>query len=59
MGKVHGSLTRAGKVKNQTKFIVPKQKKKSLSGRAKLRKKYRKKLTIKKFFKRFRRKFFH
>jgi len=53
MGKVHGSLTRAGKVKNQTKFIAPKHKKKSVSGRAKLRKKYKKKLTKKRFFKRF------
>jgi len=27
MGKVHGSLTRAGKVRNQTKFIAKSDKK--------------------------------
>jgi len=39
MGKVHGSLTRAGKVKNQTKFVAKSDTKVKNSGRAKYRKK--------------------
>ncbi|ABA27322.1 ribosomal protein S30 (nucleomorph) [Bigelowiella natans] len=39
MGKVHGSLTRAGKVRNQTKFIAKSDKKVKNSGRARYRKK--------------------
>lgn len=34
MGKVHGSLTRAGKVRNQTPKIEPQPKKRKITGRA-------------------------
>eukprot|EP00812_Abedinium_dasypus_P014762 NODE_8315_length_389_cov_215.886228.p2 GENE.NODE_8315_length_389_cov_215.886228~~NODE_8315_length_389_cov_215.886228.p2 ORF type:complete len:62 (-),score=21.51 NODE_8315_length_389_cov_215.886228:144-329(-) len=34
MGKVHGSLARAGKVKNQTPKVAKADKKKKLTGRA-------------------------
>ena len=37
MGKVHGSLARAGKVKNQTPKVSKAEKKKPLTGRAKKR----------------------
>eukprot|EP00389_Voromonas_pontica_P001043 GDKH01001565.1.p3 GENE.GDKH01001565.1~~GDKH01001565.1.p3 ORF type:complete len:64 (-),score=23.00 GDKH01001565.1:90-281(-) len=41
MGKVHGSLARAGKVKNQTpKVAKAENKKKRLQGRAKKRHQY-------------------
>jgi small subunit ribosomal protein S30e len=34
MGKVHGSLARAGKVKSQTPKVEPQEKKKKPKGRA-------------------------
>jgi small subunit ribosomal protein S30e len=37
MGKVHGSLARAGKVKSQTPKVPPQEKKKQPRGRAKKR----------------------
>ncbi|CAE8644734.1 unnamed protein product [Polarella glacialis] len=37
MGKVHGSLARAGKVKNQTPKVAKAEKKKKMTGRAKKR----------------------
>ncbi|SMQ45690.1 unnamed protein product [Zymoseptoria tritici ST99CH_3D7] len=37
MGKVHGSLARAGKVKAQTPKVEPQEKKKTPKGRAKKR----------------------
>lgn len=37
MGKVHGSLARAGKVKAQTPKVVKTEKKKEKTGRAKKR----------------------
>jgi small subunit ribosomal protein S30e len=37
MGKVHGSLARAGKVKNQTPKVEKQEKKKRACGRAKKR----------------------
>lgn len=37
LGKVHGSLARAGKVKNQTPKVSKQEKKKALTGRAKKR----------------------
>ena len=37
MGKQHGGLSRAGKVKNQTPKVEPKEKKKQLTGRARKR----------------------
>jgi len=37
MGKVHGSLARAGKVRNQTPKVAKKEKKKKARGRAKIR----------------------
>lgn len=37
MGKVHGSLARAGKVKSQTPKVEPQEKKKKVCGRAKKR----------------------
>ncbi|KAF2635082.1 hypothetical protein P280DRAFT_474191 [Massarina eburnea CBS 473.64] len=37
MGKVHGSLARAGKVKSQTPKVDPQEKKKTPKGRAKKR----------------------
>jgi len=40
MGKVHGSLARAGKVKNSTPKVAKAEKKKSLTGRAKKRMQY-------------------
>ncbi|AFP65362.1 40S ribosomal protein S30 (nucleomorph) [Chroomonas mesostigmatica CCMP1168] len=44
MGKVHGSLARAGKVKGQTPKVEKKQKKKLPKGRAFQRLKYKKKM---------------
>ncbi|KAI9249464.1 40S ribosomal protein S30 [Phascolomyces articulosus] len=40
MGKVHGSLARAGKVKSQTPKVSKQEKKKPLTGRAKKRQAY-------------------
>ncbi|KAL8794828.1 MAG: hypothetical protein Q9195_002656 [Heterodermia aff. obscurata] len=40
MGKVHGSLARAGKVKSQTPKVEPQEKKKTPKGRAKKRMTY-------------------
>jgi len=40
MGKVHGSLARAGKVKGQTPKVVKAEKKSDVVGRAKKRKLY-------------------
>ena len=40
MGKVHGSLARAGKVKNQTPKVAKAEKKKRATGRAKKRIQY-------------------
>ncbi len=40
MGKVHGSLARAGKVKNQTPKVEAQEKKKLATGRAKKRIQY-------------------
>jgi len=40
MGKVHGSLARAGKVKNQTPKVEAQEKKKQPRGRAKKRMQY-------------------
>jgi len=40
MGKVHGSLARAGKVKGQTSKVAPTDKKKPKTGRAKKRLQY-------------------
>ncbi|KDE08017.1 40S ribosomal protein S30 [Microbotryum lychnidis-dioicae p1A1 Lamole] len=37
MGKVHGSLARAGKVRSQTPKVAPQEKKKKVCGRAKKR----------------------
>ncbi|AIB10039.1 40S ribosomal protein S30 (nucleomorph) [Lotharella oceanica] len=37
MGKIHGSLTRAGKVKNLTKYIPKGPRKKNVKGRKKYR----------------------
>jgi small subunit ribosomal protein S30e len=47
MGKVHGSLTRAGKVRKQTPKVEPKERmKKIVVGRAKKRKQYQKKYSV-------------
>ncbi|KAG6101906.1 hypothetical protein E4U30_000681 [Claviceps sp. LM220 group G6] len=40
MGKVHGSLARAGKVKSQTPKVEPQEKPKTPKGRALKRHKY-------------------
>ncbi|KAL1932690.1 hypothetical protein VTP01DRAFT_8368 [Rhizomucor pusillus] len=40
MGKVHGSLARAGKVKSQTPKVAKQEKKKAKTGRAKKRQVY-------------------
>ena len=42
MGKVHGSLARAGKVRNQTPKVAKKEKMKAPRGRAKKRLLYKK-----------------
>eukprot|EP00011_Vannellida_sp_DIVA3-517-6-12_P008946 CAMPEP_0114614318 /NCGR_PEP_ID=MMETSP0168-20121206/5588_1 /TAXON_ID=95228 ORGANISM="Vannella sp., Strain DIVA3 517/6/12" /NCGR_SAMPLE_ID=MMETSP0168 /ASSEMBLY_ACC=CAM_ASM_000044 /LENGTH=62 /DNA_ID=CAMNT_0001825355 /DNA_START=35 /DNA_END=223 /DNA_ORIENTATION=- len=40
MGKVHGGLARAGKVRNQTPKVAKQEKKKNKTGRAKKRIQY-------------------
>lgn len=45
MGKVHGSLTRAGKVKGQTPKVEKTEKKKQPVGRAKKRMLYNKRFV--------------
>ncbi|CRG98661.1 40S ribosomal protein S30, putative [Plasmodium relictum] len=45
MGKVHGSLARAGKVKNQTPKVPKQDKKKPLTGRAKKRQLYNRRFS--------------
>ena len=41
MGKLHGSIAQAGKVRNQTPKVAPsEEKKKKLNGRAKRRQQY-------------------
>ncbi|KAJ2080305.1 40S ribosomal protein S30 [Coemansia sp. RSA 988] len=44
-GKVHGSLSRAGKVKNQTPKVEAKEKGKKLTGRAKKREMYNRRIV--------------
>lgn len=47
MGKVHGSLTRAGKVRKQTPKVDKKERLKKIAvGRAKKRKQYQKRYAI-------------
>jgi small subunit ribosomal protein S30e len=47
MGKVHGSLTRAGKVRKQTPKVEKKERpRKLVVGRAKKRKQYQKRYAI-------------
>ncbi len=47
MGKVHGSLTRAGKVRKQTPPVEKKERlRKLVVGRAKKRKQYQKRYTV-------------
>lgn len=47
MGKVHGSLTRAGKVRKQTPKVEKKERLRKIPvGRAKKRKTYQKRYTI-------------
>jgi len=47
MGKQHGSITRAGKVKKQTPHVEKKDRlRKLLVGRAKKRKQYQKKASV-------------
>jgi len=45
MGKVHGSLARAGKVKNQTPKVQKAESKKKVVGRAKKRIQYNKRFV--------------
>ena len=45
MGKVHGSLARAGKVKNQTPKVAKSEKKKKTTGRAKKRVQFNRRYT--------------
>jgi small subunit ribosomal protein S30e len=45
MGKVHGSLARAGKVKGQTPKVVKAEKQKKPTGRAKKRMLYNKRFV--------------
>ncbi|GAW79421.1 40S ribosomal protein S30 [Plasmodium gonderi] len=45
MGKVHGSLARAGKVKNQTPKVPKVSKRKRLTGRAKKRQLYNRRFS--------------
>ena len=47
MGKVHGSLARAGKVKKQTPKVKPMDKKKAPTGRFKKRIQYAKRFVNK------------
>jgi len=44
-GKVHGSLSRAGKVKKQTPKVEPQEKKKDPRGRAKKRIQFNRRIT--------------
>ena len=44
MGKIHGSLARAGKVKAQTPKVEKAEKKKTTTGRARKRKLYNKRI---------------
>jgi small subunit ribosomal protein S30e len=47
MGKKHGSLTRAGKVRKQTPHVDPKERPKKLPvGRAKKRKQFKKRYAV-------------
>ena len=46
MGKVHGSLARAGKVRGQTPKVEKQKKKKQPRGRAYQRLKYKRRFTI-------------
>lgn len=47
MGKKHGSLTRAGKVRKQTPKVEPKERPKKVPvGRAKKRKQYSKRYSV-------------
>ena len=48
MGKVHGSLARAGKVKNQTPKVAKKEKSKQPRGRALKRLKYNRRFLTQK-----------
>ena len=50
MGKVHGSLARAGKVKGQTPKVEKQKKKKKPRGRSFQRLKYRRRLNKLKYF---------
>ncbi|KAF9297594.1 hypothetical protein BGZ88_009520 [Linnemannia elongata] len=45
LGKVHGSLARAGKVKSQTPKVAKQEKKKKLTGRAKKRDTYKRRFV--------------
>ncbi|KAF8933384.1 hypothetical protein BGZ58_006388 [Dissophora ornata] len=45
IGKVHGSLARAGKVKSQTPKVSKQEKKKKLTGRAKKRDTYKRRFV--------------
>ncbi|XP_047473137.1 FAU ubiquitin-like and ribosomal protein S30 [Penaeus chinensis] len=45
-GKVHGSLSRAGKVKSQTPVVEKKEKKKAKTGRAKRRAQYERRFSL-------------
>ncbi|XP_063584709.1 ubiquitin-like FUBI-ribosomal protein eS30 fusion protein [Penaeus indicus] len=45
-GKVHGSLSRAGKVKGQTPVVEKKEKRKGKTGRAKRRAQYERRLFL-------------
>jgi len=45
MGKVHGSLARAGKVKNQTPKVQKQEKRKNAVGRSKKRIQYNKRFV--------------
>ncbi|KAF8821898.1 ribosomal protein RPS30 [Cardiosporidium cionae] len=45
MGKVHGSLARAGKVKNQTPKVAKEEKKRKRFGRARKRQVFHKRFT--------------
>ncbi|KAF4666382.1 hypothetical protein FOL47_004119 [Perkinsus chesapeaki] len=47
MGKVHGSLARAGKVKNQTPKVPKQEKKKAITGRARKRMQYNRRFSAK------------
>jgi small subunit ribosomal protein S30e len=47
MGKIHGSLARAGKVKSQTPVVEKKDKKKQPKGRALRRLKYNQRMNKK------------